>query len=392
MGLTMKFTLLPLLALATAVAYAQPSPVIQQDNRVTFTLRAPEAKVVSLRGQWTKEAIALSRVDSEKETWTVTTDPVPTGVWEYGFDVDGQSIIDPKNPAIKPQREPNRSILHVPSSPPNPWDFQDIPHGTVHHHSYLSKAVGKHREVSVYTPPGYEHSGDTRYPMLVLQHGSGDNQLTWVTHGKANWIFDSALASNRAVPMIVVMLDGHPLGQVSRDDVKARNASLVVFERELLEDALPLIESLYRISPDPENRAIAGLSMGGWQAINVGLGNLDKFASIGSFSGAADKETLSETFANAELTNSKIKLLWIACGKEDFLLERNETLIAALKASGIRHEVETGTAIGSGADRGYEARNARSGHIRNQESVPLCGQSSHRRRGQHANSRTRLAR
>ena len=334
----MKFTLLPLLALANAVAYGQPSPMIQQDNSVTFTLRAPEAKAVSLRGQWTKEPIGLSRAEGEKETWTVTTEPVPTGVWEYGFVVDGQSIIDPKNPAIKPQREPNRSILHLPASPPNPWDFQDIPHGTVHQHSYLSKAAGKQREVSVYTPPGYERSGDKRYPLLVLQHGSGDNQLTWVTHGKAHWILDSALASNRSVPMIVMMIDGHPLGQISRDDIKARNESLIAFERELLEDAMPLVESVYRVSPDRENRAIAGLSMGGWQAINIGLGNLDKFASIGSFSGAADKETLEATFANPELTNSKIKLLWIACGKEDFLLERNETLIDALKEGGINHE------------------------------------------------------
>ena len=138
--------------------------------------------------------------------------------------------------------------------------------------------------------------------------------------------------------MVVLMLDGHPLGQVPRDDSKARDQSLVAFGNELFDDALPLVQAHYRISSQREDRAIAGLSMGGWQAINIGLANLDKFAWIGSFSGAADKETLTKAFANAEETNSKTKLLWIACGKEDFLLERNQRLVSALQEHSIGHD------------------------------------------------------
>jgi len=332
------FVALCLGLLFTITASAQPGPEIQSDNRVKFRFRANQAKEVAVRGQWSKVPIALSRQEGENSIWTVTSEPIPAGVWEYRFVVDGLTVIDPSNPMLKPQREPNSSILHIEGSPPNPWDFKNIPHGTVHQHSYYSKTLGRHRELSVYTPPGYENKAESTYPLLVLQHGSGDNHLTWVAHGKAHWILDSLIAEQKAVPMIVLMIDGHPRGQVPRDDVQARDESLTAFEKELFGDAIPLVEANYRVSSDRELRGIAGLSMGGWQSINVGFSHLNQFAWIGSFSGAADKATLETTLSDAETTNKQTKLLWIACGKDDFLLDRIQALIDALEEHHIHHE------------------------------------------------------
>ena len=305
------------------------------DGKVTFSIKAPKAAEVRLKGQWSRQDSALSR--GEDGTWSSGAIEVPGGVWEYSFQVDGLNVLDPQNPATKPQRQPQKSILHIPSSPLAPWDWRDIPHGTLHTHMFHSKQLGVPREVVVYTPPGYE-TGTEKLPVFVLQHGSGDNQRGWTEHGKAHWILDHLIAAGKARPMIVLMLDGHPHGMVPRDDKAKRAASLDAFRKELFEDALPLVEARYRVLPGQENRAIAGLSMGGWQALTIGMNALDRFAWIGSFSGAADPEALKAALDDGPGTNAKLKLLWIACGKNDFLLERNHSLIAALKTASVNHE------------------------------------------------------
>ncbi len=319
---------------------ARPPPIISPEianERVTFRLSAAQAKEVTLRGQWSKDAVPMTRGDDG--VWTATVDPAPAGVWEYSFAVDGLLVLDPSNPALKPGRALQRSILHIPSTPPAPWDWQEVPHGTVHQHDYASKAAGRTRELWVYTPPGYEGDSAKTLPLLVLLHGSGDNHKTWVEHGKAHWILDSLLAQKKARPMIVLMLDGHTLGAWPRGDETKRAAAMDAFRRELLEEALPLIESLYRVAPGAANRAIAGLSMGGGQALTIGLGDLDRFAWIGSFSAApSDAEVAQKFLAAPELANAKLRLLWIAVGKDDFLHQRNEEFVAALGEKGIRHE------------------------------------------------------
>ena len=335
----MKTPLLLALVLAQLTAFAQnaqrPPPVVSPEiagQRVTFRVRAPQAKEVALRGQWTKEPIPLTRGDDG--VWNATVEPTPVGVWEYSFSVDGLNIIDSLNPALKPQREPGKSILHLPSTPPAAWDWQDVPHGTVHGHSYASKALGKPREILVYTPPGYERDSEKKYPLLVLQHGSGDNQRTWVDHGKAQWIFDNLIAEKKAVPMVVVMLDGHPFSPGQRGE----NA-MGLFERELFDDALPLVEATYRVEKNRTQRAIAGLSMGGGQSLTVGLGNLDRFAWVGAFSSAPPSAEAAQKFlADPDAANARLRLLWIAVGKDDFLRKPNEDYVAKLKEKGIRHE------------------------------------------------------
>lgn len=181
-------------------------------------------------------------------------------------------------------REPRTSILHVPGAPPRLHDFQDVPHGAVTWHSYRSKAVGRVRELAVYTPPGYDGSGAARYPVLYLQHGSGDNQATWTVHGKAHWILDNLAAQGRVKPMVVVMMDGH--AAVGGPGGGPQN-NVSLFERDLLEEVLPFVEKTYRVKTDAASRAIAGLSMGGGQSLSIGLGHLDRFGWVAGFSSSA---------------------------------------------------------------------------------------------------------
>jgi len=335
-------TMAPLFLVANLFAQntPRPAPIVSPElaeNRVTFRLRAPRAKEVAVRGQWAKDAVPMTR--SEEGVWSATVEPAPAGVWEYSFTVDGLNVLDPRNPASKPQREPQKSILQVASNPPAPWDWQDVPHGTVHQHGYQSKALGRGREVMVYSPPGYELQAEKSFPLLVLQHGSGDNQRTWTEHGKAHWIFDKLIAEGKARPMIVLMLDGHPFStSQSAGETRGKNA-MELFRRELFEDAIPLVESLYRVEKDAAQRAIAGLSMGGAQALTIGLGNLDRFAWVGSFSGAPGDNAATQKFlAEPIAANAKLRLLWIAVGKDDFLRQRNQEFIAQLQEKGVKHE------------------------------------------------------
>ena len=314
------------------------SPEIKSDGSVTFRIKAPKAAEVVVRGQWAKDALPL--IKNDQGVWSATSGPLPAGVWEYSMVIDGVAMIDPGNVALKPMREPRTSILHLPGTPAKDWDFQDIPHGTVHTHVYASKAVGGEREVMVYTPPGYE-SGTAVYPLLVLQHGSGDNEQTWTAHGKAHFIFDSLIASKRAVPLVVVMLNGHPPASAIKDadPAKRRAEAMDAFVRELMQDALPLVDAAYRVAKGPDQRAIAGLSMGGGHALGAGLTHLDQFAWIGAFSAAPpEADLVKPVFDDPVGTNAKLKMLWIAIGKDDFLLKRNQAFIATLTEKSIRHE------------------------------------------------------
>lgn len=308
------------------------SPVFGDDGSVTFQIKAPGAKEVFVSGQMTKEKVALTR--DEEGLWSATLRDIAPGIYEYGFTVDGLKMLDPGNLAIKPQRSPNTSILQIPGDAS--FDFKDVPHGTVHLHGHFSAPIQRYREFQVYTPAGYE-TGTESYPLLVLQHGHSDRYATWVAHGRANWILDNLIADGKAVPMIVVMLDGHPIPE-SYGDARS-TANTEELRRDLLEATLPMVEKLYRVKPGRENRAIAGLSMGGLHALTIGLNHLDSFAWIGSFSAAPpEAPAIAAAVDDAEKTNATLKLLWIACGKDDFLLKENEKLTALLKEKSIRHE------------------------------------------------------
>ena len=309
------------------------SPEVLADGGVTFRFKAPKAGEVKVSGQFGADA-ALSK--DENGVWSVTIPNVPAGVHEYHFSVDGLNVIDPQNSALKPQRWPGSSILHIPANPPAPWDWQDIPHGVIHVHSYASKALGHMRRILVYTPPG---SGAEPLPVLYLAHGYSDDERTWSVHGKAPWIMDSLIAAKKAVPMIVVMPDAHAIapGAAGFDDYGPANTDALC--RELVQDILPLVESSYKVNAKPEARAFAGLSMGGHHALTIALNHHDKFGWIGAFSSAPPPaQTVAAGLDNADATNRDLRLFWIACGKKDFLLKKNNEFTALLKEKGIHYE------------------------------------------------------
>ncbi|MDF2376306.1 MAG: alpha/beta hydrolase-fold protein [Verrucomicrobiales bacterium] len=308
------------------------SPLITEQRNVTFRIQAPHADKVSVSGEMSDQPLELTRGDDG--IWSGTLEAVPAGIYGYSFSIDGVKTVDPGNPNLKPMRSPRTSILHLPGD--HAYDFKEVPHGTVHGHAYHSSAIDRFRELKVYTPPGYE-AGDENYPLLVLQHGHSDSYATWVTYGKAHWILDNLIAEEKAKPMIVVMLDGHPIPESYGDGRMPENTEEL--RKDLMEHVLPMIESTYRVKEGRTNRAIAGLSMGGLHALSIGFQELESFATIGSFSGAIpDSGVMEKALASPEETNAKLDLLWIACGKKDFLLEENENLIGSLTESGILHE------------------------------------------------------
>lgn len=309
------------------------SPELRPDGSVVFRYRAPKATAVKAVGQFGKEAVMTRDEDG---VWSATVPAAVPGVHEYHFVVDGVSVIDPQNPAIKPQRWPGSSILHVPSNPPAPWDLQDIPHGVLHEHVYHSKALGAWRRVIVYTPPGAASLG--RLPVLYLSHGYSDNEASWSVHGKAHWILDALIASRKAVPMIVVMMDGHALPpNGSFGDYAPSNSAAL--GRELQQDIVPLVEKNYPVQARRTSRAFAGLSMGGHHALTFALNQHDTFGWIGAFSAAPPPtNSVAGGLQHAAAVNADLRLFWIACGEKDFLFQQNQAFTALLKEKGIRHE------------------------------------------------------
>ena len=316
------------------------SPDILPDRKVTFRIRASQAKEVSVSGEWAGGNAPMSK--DQEGVWTATVGPIDAGLYGYAFNVDGLRIADPGNALVKPMRSPTTSILDIPGDPPLLHDFQAVAHGTVRVHAYDSKALSVRRSLHVYTPPDYDKKTDARYPVLYLFHGSGDNDGTWSILGRAQWIEDNLIAQGKAKPMIIVMPDGHAtpsraMGAVGADLI-SRNVR--DFERDLLEDVIPLVEANYRTKPGPANRAIAGLSMGGGQSLTIGLNHLDQFGWVGGFSSYLPnpEKTVGGVFADPKSTNQKLKLLWIACGKDDRLVEGARQLSELLKKSEIKHE------------------------------------------------------
>ena len=212
-----------------------------------------------------------------------------------------------------------RVIMHA---PPGFDSLQtNIPHGKIDTISYVSKTVGTSRKALIYTPPGF--SKKKKYPVLYLLHGIGGDQKEWLKGGKPQVILDNLYAEHRLEPMIVVM----PNGRAMKDDRAIGNIfdsekvqAFANFEKDLLTDLIPHIEKHYPVLTDREHRAIAGLSMGGGQSLNFGLGNLDKFAWIGGFSSAPNTKMPEELVPNPEEATKKLKLLWISCGDKDGLI------------------------------------------------------------------------
>ncbi len=240
--------------------------------------------------------------------------------------------------------QPQRQALvlspdDVPAFPDPPADInaeKNVPHGRMEMISYDSKSVGTTRKMQVYTPPGY--SAEKKYPVLYLLHGIGGDETEWQRFAKPDLLFDNLLAEGKVTPMIVVM----PNGRAQKDDRAKGNVfafapAFAAFEQDLLKDVIPTIESRYSVQADREHRALAGLSMGGGQSLNFGLGHLDTFAWIGAFSAAPNTKPAKDLVPDPASAKKQLKLLWLACGKRDNLIRISRGVHVYLKEKDIPH-------------------------------------------------------
>jgi enterochelin esterase family protein len=313
------------------------SPEILPDGRVTFRLNAPKADEVVLTGEFLDGPRPFVR--GADGVWAVTVGPVEPEVYHYNFTIDGVRTIDPSNAQLKTGSTAGTitSVLEVPHTSPAFYDAQPVPHGEIRTHWYPSKSLGATRRLTVYTPPGYDTNRTARYPVLYLFHGANADENAWYRLGRANLILDNLLAAGSIKPFIVVMPFGYG---VPPNGPQAENTAK--FGTDLLEDVLPFIDSTYRTISDPDSRAIVGLSMGGGQALNIGLNNIDRFRYIGGFSsGMGNAAHYSKTYAKAVAgaadLNKKLRLVWIGCGREDGQFGQSKSFSEFLTASHIRH-------------------------------------------------------
>ena len=242
--------------------------------------------------------------------------------------------------AVRPQR--GAIVLNpddVPAFPDPPAGIdvaKDVPHGRLEMISYESKSVGTTRKMQVYTPPGY--SKEKKYPVLYLLHGIGGDETEWQRFAKPNILLDNLLAEGKVTPMIVVM----PNGRAQKNDRAGGDAmrsapAFAAFEQDLLKDVIPTIEARYSVQADREHRALAGLSMGGGQALNFGLAHLDTFAWVGGFSSAPNTKPAAQLVPDPAKAKEQLKLLWLACGKRDGLIRISQGVHAYLKEKGVPH-------------------------------------------------------
>jgi enterochelin esterase family protein len=349
----MKHTLLILSLVTAATAFSQtpPAPVIspevQADNRVTFRFRAPNAKEVALSLEGAAKDLAMQK--DEQGVWSVTSEPLAPDFYGYSFVADGVRLIDPSNPSMKPNLLNTSSQVHVAGAASLPWEIADVPHGEIHHHFYKSGEVGDQRDFYVYTPPGYDPRDKKSYPVLYLLHGFSDDASGWTAVGRAQVILDNLIAQGKAKPMIVAMPLGYGAPEILKGgfgafrNTELRDRNFAKFTQALLSEVLPRVESGYRVSKDRNSRAIAGLSMGGSESLLTGLNHVDQFAWIGAFSSGGLPEEFDKDFPGLDSkANQQLKLLWIACGTEDRLIELNRKVRAWLDSKGVRKvDIET---------------------------------------------------
>lgn len=321
------------------------SPEVDPDRSITFRLFAPKAQSVRLNaGDIPGTGGGAEARKDSSGVWEVTIGPVDPGAYRYRFDVDGVAVVDPNNPAIS---ESNAHVWSLVSVPGEEWmDVNDVPHGAVAEVTYHSKSLGGLRRMHVYTPPGYE-TGSEKYPVLYLLHGAFDCDDSWTSVGRAGAILDNLLAEEKAVPMVVVMPAGHT-GPFSFGGSGGRGLPIDEFARDFRGDIRPYVESRYRVHTDRRHRAIAGLSMGGAQTLQIAFSDLSDFAYMGVFSSGlfelgprgpgsdgdpSWEERHKDALGDAELKQG-LKLVWFATGKEDFLLGISRSTVELLKKHG----------------------------------------------------------
>jgi enterochelin esterase family protein len=289
-------------------------------------------------GEFMKGSKSLQKDDAG--VWTTTIGPLEPEIYNYNLTVDGVKTIDPANPNVKTGSTASTlaSILEVPGSTASFYDVQAVPHGDLRTHWYASKSTGTTRRVVVYTPPSYDRDRTTIYPVLYLLHGANADETAWTRLGRANLILDNLLASGKASRFVVAMPFGYGVPPGTQGAASENTAR---FARDLAEDLIPFIESQYRVHKDRERRAIVGLSMGGGQALSIGLSRTDLFAYVGGFSSGLRPNDFDSTFASVvsdpKGINDKVRLLWVGCGTDDGAFVASKKFSDFLKQRNVKH-------------------------------------------------------
>jgi len=335
------------------------SPEVRDDRRVTIRIYAPKASEVSIGGDWIAQGRGAGGKLEKDETgvWSIIVGPLAPDFYSYTLTVDGVRTIDPKNPMIKQGIASIDNMFEVPGEEAAFQANGPVPHGDIRIAWYPSKALDSMRSMHIYTPPGYDTSS-MKYPVFYLLHGGGDEDSGWSTIGRAGFIMDNLLAANKAKPMIVVMPNGSMprpanVAPGTPGGASAMTAAQDRFADELLNNIIPYVEKNYRVLTNGENRAIAGLSMGGGQTLRVAPANPEKFAYVGVWSAGVNPQTTADFekrnapfFESPEKTNKMLKLFWIGVGEKDTLANTGaKNLAEVLNTHGIKaqfHETEGG--------------------------------------------------
>jgi enterochelin esterase-like enzyme len=316
------------------------SPEVKSDRQVIFRILAPKAGAIGL---FTTDIpggfLPRPMKKWENGVWELTLGPIDAGTYRYLFNMDGVLVSDSRNQCVSESNGNAWSVVHVPGS--DFMDTTDVNHGSVARVYYRSSALGRTRRMHVYTPPGYE-AGNEKHPVLYLLHGAGDSDDSWTSVGRANFILDNLIAGKKAKPMIVVMPAGHtgPFSFIMPTVPSRSGIGDAKFGEEFLKDIVPYIEKNYRVLTDRPNRAIAGLSMGGAQALNIAVSRPNEFSSIGVFSSgvvfgnASDWEKAHKNGLENAAAKDGLKLLWFATGSDDFLMPRTKDTVMLFKRNG----------------------------------------------------------
>ena len=313
-----------------------PYPQITADSRVIFNIKAPEAKKVQID--------LGKKYDLIKDTagfWKVTTDSISEGFHYYSLLIDGMAVADPASESFYGMGR-MASGIEIPFSGGAYYALRNVPHGDIRIKKYFSRVTNSWRQFYIYTPPAYDSAVNTSYPVLYILHGGGEDERGWATQGKTDLILDNLIAAQKAKPMLVVMMDGNMSGG---GIAGFGERSLQLFERELKEAVMPVVEKNYRIAKGSTNTALAGLSMGGLQTLYAGIKNTDMFAYLGVFSSGwwSNQPALSNPQYefmknNVADINKNLKNFWIAMGgKEDIAYNNCKIMMGKFDELGIKY-------------------------------------------------------
>jgi len=333
-------------------------PRVDAQGRVQVRIKAPDAAKVKLNF-WSGP-----KIDMQKQAdgyWTATTEPQVPGLHYYVVNVDGIDASDPGSRAFFGGSR-YTSMVEIPEPGSTYYSIQDVPHGQVREVWYNSSVTGSWRHAMVYLPPGYDTSPKTRYPVLYLQHGGGEDETGWIRQGRANFILDNLIAEGKATPMIVVMAYGYarragatlpdftraPMG--SPEALKIMQEMTQTFEDDVTKALIPFVDKNFRTLPDRDHRAMAGLSMGGMQTFSITLNRLDLFSHIGGFSGAGGsfvfggrkmdpKTDYNGALADPAAFAKKVHVLWLGVGtaEPERMRDGIRSFHESLTQAGIEH-------------------------------------------------------